>query len=149
MIFFHLFTVSVNKCDGCCNTFDYPYVRDCVPNRVKNLIIKAFSFLSGVNQARFLVQHELRECKCGLKESVYNSKQKWNHNECSCECKELDDLSSCKNDYMRNLSICEWEYDKACKIDQYLDIKNCSCEKRGVGKLILECEDEILKTTEA
>ena len=27
--------------------------------------------------------------------------------------------------------------------------KNCSCEKCLIGKLILECEDEILNTTEA
>ena len=26
--------------------------------------------------------------------------------------------------------------------------KNCSCEKRLIGKLVLECEDEILNTTE-
>ena len=29
-----------------------------------------------------------------------------------------------------------------------LDIKNCSLEKRLTGKLVLECEDEILNTTE-
>ena len=26
--------------------------------------------------------------------------------------------------------------------------KNCSCEKRLIGKLVLECEDEILNRTE-
>ena len=35
-----------------------------------------------------------------------------------------------------------------CKIDETLDIKNCSCGKRLVGKLVLEGEDEILNTTE-
>ena len=34
------------------------------------------------------------ERKCELNESVCNMKQKWNHNECSCECKKLDDCSS-------------------------------------------------------
>ena len=29
-----------------------------------------------------------------------------------------------------------------------MDTKNYSCEKRLVGKLVLECEDEILNTTE-
>ena len=42
--------------------------------------------------------------------------------------------------------LCEWN--KECKIDEYLDIKNCSWEKRLVGKLVLECEDEILNTSE-
>ena len=35
-----------------------------------------------------------------------------------------------------------------CKIDEYLDVKNCFWEKRLFGKLVLECEDEILNTTE-
>ena len=43
--------------------------------------------MSGVNETRFLVQHESCECKCGLNESVCNSKQKCNQNECKCEYK--------------------------------------------------------------
>ena len=35
-----------------------------------------------------------------------------------------------------------------CKIDEYLDVKNCFWEKRSFGKLVLECEDEILNLTE-
>ena len=56
--------------------------------------------MSGVNKTKFLVQHESQEYKCGLNETVCNSKQKWNHDECWCECKELDDSSSCKYHYM-------------------------------------------------
>ena len=79
---------------------------------------------------------------------VCNSKQKWNQDECWCGCKELDDWSSCKNDYMWNPSTCDCECNKACKIDEYLNIKNCSCEKRLFGKLVLACEDEKLNTAE-
>ena len=39
------------------------------------------------------------------------------------------------------------EYNKACKIKEYLYIKNWSCEKRLVGKVVLAWEDEILNTT--
>ena len=46
--------------------------------------------MSGVNETRFLVQHESCNCKCRLNESVCNSKQRWNHDECWCEYKELD-----------------------------------------------------------
>ena len=56
--------------------------------------------MSGVNETKFLVWHESCECKCRLNESLCNSKQKWNHDECWCECKELDDWSSCKDDYL-------------------------------------------------
>ena len=63
--------------------------------------------MSGVNETRFLVQYELCESKCGLNESVCNSKQKWNHNKYRCECKELDDWSSCKKGYVWNHSKCD------------------------------------------
>ena len=49
--------------------------------------------------------------------------QKWNHNECWCECKKLDDWGPCKNDYMRNPRTCDCECNKACKIDEYLNVK--------------------------
>ena len=53
------------------------------------------------------------------------------------------------NDNMWNPSTCDCECTKACKIDEYLDIKNWSCAKRLIGKLVLEFEYEILNTTEA
>ena len=49
---------------------------------------------------------------------------------------------------MRNPNACDSECNKACKIDEYLDIKDFSCEKRLFGKLVLACKDEILNTTE-
>ena len=62
-----------------------------------------------------------------------------------CECKELDDSGSGKNDCMWNSSTCDCGCNKACKIVEYLDIKNCSSKKGLFGKLVLECEDEILQ----
>ena len=50
---------------------------------------------------------------------------------------------------MQNPSTCNCECNKACKIDEYLDIKNCQCKKRLIDKIALACEDEILNTTEA
>ena len=91
--------------------------------------VEVFYSMPGVNKARLFVQHEWCVCKCGLNESVCNSRQKWNHDEYWCECKELDEWISCKNDYMWNTSTYICECNKACKIDGYLDIKNCSCEK--------------------
>ena len=49
---------------------------------------------------------------------------------------------------MWNPSTYDCECNKAGEIDEYLDIKNCSCGKRSIGKLVLECEDEVLNTTE-
>ena len=52
--------------------------------------------------------------------------QKWNHNEFRCECKYLEGWGYCKNDYMWNPSKCNCECYKVCKIDEHLDIKNCT-----------------------
>ena len=75
-----------------------------------------------------------------MNEIVCNSKQKWNHGECRCECNKLDDWSSCKGDFKQIPTTCCCECNKACKIGKYLDIRNCSCEKHQFGKLV--CEDE-------
>ena len=58
--------------------------------------VKVLNLKSEVNKTRFLVQHKSCECKCRLNKNVCTSKQKWNHDEYRCECKELDDCSSCK-----------------------------------------------------
>ena len=50
---------------------------------------------------------------------------------------------------MWNRNTCECKCNKACKIDEYIDTKNCSCEKRLIGKLVLESENETLNTTES
>ena len=49
---------------------------------------------------------------------------------------------------MWNSSTGDCKYNKACKIDKYLDVKNFSCKKRQLGKLALACEDQILNRTE-
>ena len=82
--------------------------------------MKVFNLISRVHKTRFLIQHEFFECKVGLNESVCNS---W------CECKELDEWGSCKID----CSTCELKCRKACEIDECVDIKNCSSEKRLIG----------------
>ena len=85
----YTYTVSFNKCCGSCNTIDDLYARFCVPNKAKNMILKVYNLIPGANEKKDLVQHELCECKCELNESVCNSLQKLNHDECRHDCKEL------------------------------------------------------------
>ena len=103
--------------------------------------------MSGVNKTRFLVRLESCECICRLNESLCNSKQKGNCGGCWCVCKELDDWGFCEKVYMWNPGTSDCECSKTCKIDESLDTKNCSCEKRLICKLVLGCNDEILNTT--
>ena len=104
--------------------------------------------MSRVTETKILVQEQSQEWKCRLYESVCNSKQKWNHDDCQCECKELDDWGSCKNIYMWNPSTCDCQCNETYKSEEYLDIRKYLCKKRLFGKLTLECEDEILNTPE-
>ena len=67
--------------------------------------VKVFNLVLGVNEARFLVQHESCECECRLNQSVCSSRQKWNRCECRCGCKEFADWGSCKNDFMQNSRV--------------------------------------------
>ena len=60
----------------------------------------------------------------------------------------MDDYSSCKDGYILNPSTCDCKCNKACQIDEYLDIKKFSCKKRLINKLVLKCEAEILNRTE-
>ena len=76
------------------------------------------------------------------------SKQKWNHNECWYECKELDHLGSYEKG-KKEISTCDCECNKSFEIDEYLDTKNCSYGKGLIAKLALEEEDETLDTTES
>ena len=76
------------------------------------------------------------------------SLEKWNHDECWYDCKELNGRGSCINDNIWKPSTCDCECKKAYKVDEYLNIENCSCGKRLFDKLILTCKDKILSTTE-
>ena len=46
-----------------------------VPNKIKDINVNVFNLMLSVNETRVLVWHELCEYKCGLNESVCNSKQ--------------------------------------------------------------------------
>ena len=85
MTILYPFIVSLNKCGGICSNIDDPYARLYIPNKVKNMNVIVFNLMSERNETIF---------------SVCNSKQKWKHNVCQCECKELGDWDSCKNYYM-------------------------------------------------
>ena len=49
---------------------------------------------------------------------------------------------------MWNRSACDCECNRACKVDKYLGIENCSLERNLFGKLVLECENQMSNTTE-
>ena len=85
------FSIKTSKCNGSCNNINDPYTKLCLPDVVKNINISVFNLMSRTNETRHIKWHETCKCKCRLDASVCNSKQRWNKDKCSCECKELID----------------------------------------------------------
>ena len=42
----YLFTVSVHKCEGSCNTIDNSCSRVCVPNKIKDMNVNGYNLMS-------------------------------------------------------------------------------------------------------
>ena len=89
------------------------------------MTVKVFNLMLGEKEKRFLVQHQSDKCKCGLNKCVCNWKKKRNQDKHRRNCKELDDWNSCEDSYIWNPSACYFEYNKTCKIGEYLDSRNC------------------------
>ena len=51
---FFPFSVETSKCSGSCNNINDPYVKLCVPDKVKNLNVKVFNLMSRTNETRHI-----------------------------------------------------------------------------------------------
>ena len=58
----------------------------------RNMNVKVFNLMSGVNDERFLLHHELCERNCELNEAVYSSKLKLNHDNFWCKGKDVNTI---------------------------------------------------------
>ena len=56
------------------------------------------------------------------------------------------DKEVCDKGFIWNLSNCECKCYKSCDFSEYLDYKNCTCNKRLVNKLVEECTENIEET---
>ena len=109
---FYPFSIKTGKCSGSCNNINDPYAKMSVPDVVKNVNVKVFNLMSRTNETRRIEQHEVCKCKCRLDSSVCNNKQRWNHNKCRCEYKELIGIGVCDKGSIWNPINCECECDK-------------------------------------
>ena len=57
LFFINLLSVLISLVRGW-STIDDSYARVCVPDKVKNMNVKVFNLMLGVNETRFLIQHE-------------------------------------------------------------------------------------------
>ena len=54
---------------------------------VKDLNVTAFNMITNKDETKAMTEHISYDCKCKFNSTTCNSKQKWNHNTCQCECK--------------------------------------------------------------
>ena len=84
------------------------------------------------------------KCKYRLDASVCNDKNRWNKDKCRCECRvKSSDKERCDKGFTWNPSNCNCECDKSCKVEDYLDFKNCKCRRKIFGELVEECNKNI------
>ena len=145
---FYPYKVLVSKCSGSCNTLDNPMSKICVPKIVKNVNMQVYNFLMRLNETRNVLWHESCKCVCKLSSSVCNNKQIWKDDTCRFVCNEdFTDIISCAKGYTWNLIICGCQCDIWCKLEQYLDHKNCVCKNKLIGRVTEECTSVINETT--
>ena len=78
------YNIKVNRCIGSCNDITNPYSKVCIPDIIKNVIVKTFDLITLTNKTEQIKFHESCKCVCRLDPIVCNNKQKWNKDKCRC-----------------------------------------------------------------
>ena len=83
--------VSLDPCRISCNTAEDPSGRISAPNNTKDANLNVFNMITGVNESKIFIKYISCKRRCQL--TVFDgrkcySKQKWNKDECQCECKK-------------------------------------------------------------
>ena len=73
---FYLYSITINKCKGSCNTVSDPYVKLCVPDIIKKINFKVFNLISRTNETRHIEWHKTCKGKFRLDASICNNKQR-------------------------------------------------------------------------
>ena len=101
---FYPYSIKINRCNSSCNTINDPYVIICVLDQIKNTNVKVFNLMSRINETRHIKWHKTCKYRCRLDASIFNNKQRWNDDNCSCECKESIDKRICDKGFIWNPS---------------------------------------------
>ena len=54
--------------------------------------------ITGINESKILTKHISCKCKCKCDGIKCHSNQKWNNNDCCCECRNLKEHHVCQTD---------------------------------------------------
>ena len=56
--------VSLDRCNGSCNTLDNPADRICVPNKTEDINWNVFNVITTINKWKTLLTLISHDCKC-------------------------------------------------------------------------------------
>ena len=73
---YHLFIISLDKCNRSCNAVDGLSIKICVASKTKDNLI------TRINETKTLVKHISCDCKCKFNSTTFNSNQNWNNDAC-------------------------------------------------------------------
>ena len=54
---YYLFIISMNRCDGSCNTVEDPFARIYVPNKMEYMNPKVLNMIKGINESKTLIKN--------------------------------------------------------------------------------------------
>ena len=46
------FVISMNWCNGSCNTVEDPFGRVCIPDKIENVNLKVFNVIKSINESK-------------------------------------------------------------------------------------------------
>ena len=116
------YKIKVDRCLGSCNNLTNPYSKVCVPDIAKNISVKVFDTMSQQNEFKQASFHKSCKCDCLLNKTVCNDEQRWNNNQCRCECLKIE---NCDINYSWNVVNCRCEHKKAVKL---IAVEECNVE---------------------
>ena len=134
---FYPSSVKINKCSGSCNNINYLYAKKCISDVVQDINVKVYNLISRSNETRHIKQHKNCNCNCRFGTNLCNNRQRWNEDNCRCECEELIHKGNFDKGFIWNPSTCEC--DKSCEIGEYLGYQSCKCRRKIVDKIVEEC----------
>ena len=68
--------VSLDRCNGSCNTLDNPSGRIYVLNKTKDINLNVFNMIARTNEVKTLIKHSVYDCKYTFDNAKYNLNQK-------------------------------------------------------------------------
>ena len=97
---YYSFAFNLDVWTGSCNTLDDLSNKVCVPNEKEDLNLHILNMIKGINESKTFTKHTSCKCECKFDGRKCNLNQKWNNDECWCECENLTEPCLCGRSYL-------------------------------------------------